>query len=154
MRKNCVLVAGAFIALVFMSCMSYPIKTENYTKNIHYWDESIPREESVELAFFAAGITPTSYNGIPVDWGKKPLVFLPPGDTVITVDLDKFDTAGVLYSGNTVLVWNFKAGDRFSVQGLHRDGKPGFLLYDLDVKKKWEEYDFFPFPEQGKTVLE
>jgi hypothetical protein len=133
-KKPLFAVIAVFAALVFASCVSYPLKAENYTKNIHYWDESIPKEESVEL-FFLDGLIPTSYNGVPVDWGKKPLVFLPSGPTVITVDLNKLDTGGVLYSGDSIFVWNFKAGDRFALRGWRRDGKPGLLLHDMQLKK-------------------
>ncbi|MDR1308087.1 MAG: hypothetical protein LBK74_11005 [Treponema sp.] len=149
-----VLAAGVVLALLFTSCFSYPVKAENFTQNIVYWDENLPREESVELAFFAPGLTVTSYNGIPVEWGKKPLVFLPPGPAAFTVDLARFDTTGVLLNGSSAFVWNFKAGDRYSIQGGTRNGKPGILLWNLEVKTKTEDMDFFPFPEPGKTVLE
>jgi hypothetical protein len=70
------------------------------------------------------------------------------------VDLDKLDTGGVLYSGNSIFIWNFKAGDRFALRGWRRDSKPGILFQDMQVKKEFEDMDFFPFPEPGKTVLE
>jgi hypothetical protein len=139
-------------ALILGSCYSYPIKAGTLTQNKHYWDESAAEDQSVEL-FFATGLDATSYNGIPVEWGKKANVFLPPGQTVFTLDLS-FSTGYTTYSGNSIFAWNFKAGDRFILQGWARDGKPGVLLWNMDVKKKWEEYDFFPFPEQGKTILE
>jgi hypothetical protein len=154
-KKLTILAAVLGAALVFAACMSYPIKAENYTSNIVYWDENLPREESVELALFSAGLTVTSYNGIPVDWGKKPLVFLPPGPTVFTLNLTKFDTGSVIVNGSTIFAWDFKAGDRFNLHGWNR-GKPGLLLWNMDVEKNFGEYDFYPFPksEPGQTVLE
>jgi hypothetical protein len=142
------------VALVFVSCYSYPLKAENYAKNIVYWDEDLPREESVELLLAQDGLTVTSYNGIAVDWGKKPLVFLPPGPTVFTVELTNLDTGYTLLSGNSIFAWDFKAGDRFNLRGWARDGKYGILLWDMQVKKDFADMDFFPFPEPEKTVLE
>ncbi|MDR0587122.1 MAG: hypothetical protein LBG26_07775 [Treponema sp.] len=152
-KKPFFVVIAVLAALVFGSCYSYPINAENYTKNIHYWDESLPREESVEL-FFGAGLSATSYNGVSVDWGEKALVFLPPGETVFTLDLNKLSTSSGIYNGSSSFVWNFRAGDRFALYGWKRDGKLGLLLWSMDVKKDWDEYDFFPFPESGRTVLE
>ncbi|MDR2313823.1 MAG: hypothetical protein LBE02_04745 [Spirochaetaceae bacterium] len=151
--KKLFVASAVLTAFIFASCSSYPIKAENLTKNIHYWDENLPREESVEL-LFCEGLVITSYNGIPVDWGKRALVFLPPGETVFTVDLNKLDARGILYNGNSSFVWNFKAGDRFLLYGWIRYGKPGLLLWDLQVRKKPIDMDFFPFPEPKKTVLE
>ncbi|MDR0638736.1 MAG: hypothetical protein LBG27_07545 [Spirochaetaceae bacterium] len=142
---------------VFASCFSYPIDPQRFTNNIHYWDESVPKEESIEL-YIGQGLTVTSYNGIPVDWGKTPVVYLPPGEVVFTLELDFYAINNTTYSGNSIFVWNFKAGDRFwlvaMLQGMKQDGKPGIGLMNLDVKQKYEEYDFFPFPESGRRVLE
>jgi hypothetical protein len=154
-RRICVLVTGAFITLVFASCassISYPVSAEKFAKNIHYWDENLPREESVELLIGDEFVV-TSYNGIPVNWGGLTLVFLPPGETIFSLDI-RIHTGYKIYSGNSIFLWNFKAGDRFKISGVEKDGKAGVLLWNLDVKKEFEEYDFFPFPESGKTVLE
>jgi hypothetical protein len=156
-KKFFVVIAVLGAALVFASCYSYPIKAENYTKNIVYWDESLPREESVELAFMADHLTVTSYNGIAVDWGKKPLVFLPPGPTVFTVKIDA-DVGYTHYSGESIFAWDFKAGDRYSLQVGERaiDSKAvaGVVLWNMEVKMKYADMEFFPFPVPEKTVLE
>jgi hypothetical protein len=159
MKKKLTILAAIAVlgaAPVFVACTSYPIKAENYTSNIVYWDENLPREESVELLLAQEGFTVTSYNGVPVDWGKKPLVFLPPGPTVFTLSLTKFDTTTVILNGSTIFVWDFKAGDRFNLHGWSRYGKPGIILWNMEVKKNFGEYDFYPFPESepGQTVLE
>jgi hypothetical protein len=145
-------------ALVFAACASttYPINTEKYTGNVVYWDENLPREESVELLLFSTGLTVTSYNGVPVNWGEKPRVFLPSGPAVFTLDLNRLDVVSVYMTGSTIFVWDFKAGDRFSVTGWTRDKKPGLMLLSLNEKKELNEQDFYPFPElePEKTVLE
>jgi hypothetical protein len=152
LKRSFLVVIAVLAAQVFGSCYSYPIKSDSLTDNQQYWDESLSKEESVEL-FIVEGITVTSYNEISVDWGRKALVFLPPGETVFIMDL-KFRYGNTIYSGSSIFAWNFKAGSRFALQGWVKDGKPGIILADLDVKRKPEECDFFPFPEKGKTVLQ
>jgi hypothetical protein len=63
-------------------------------------------------------------------------------------------TGTTRYSGNSIFIWDFKAGDRFALQVGSRDGKPGVVLWDMQVKKKYADMDFFPFPEPEKPVLE
>jgi hypothetical protein len=146
---------AVYAALLFASCYSYPIRADNRTKNIVYWDENLPREESVELAFLADHLTVTSYNGISVDWGKKPLVFLPPGPTFFTVDIHAefdFGMSTTRYTGNSVFIWDFKAGDRYLIQVGVRElepgvEKPGVVLWDMEVKRTYTDMEFFPFPE-------
>ncbi|MDR3173559.1 MAG: hypothetical protein LBU19_04850 [Treponema sp.] len=167
-------IIGMLVVLLFASCFSYPIVGEKHTSNIHYWDENLPREESVELGFGFLGVggddlTVTSYNGIPVDWGRKPLVFLPPGETVFTVDYSIAVGGNTLHNGSSIFAWNFKAGDRFILLGAVKVGdkiiqvraggptkedRLGIILWDMDVKKDWDEYDFVPFPAPEKTILE
>jgi hypothetical protein len=133
--------------------VSYPFNAEKHTQNIVYWDESLPREDSVEL-LFTDGIIVTSYNGIPVDWGKKPLVFLPPGETVIAMDFNAHGAGSVIFNGNGSFVRNFKAGDRYLIRGWYQNDKGGILFWDMEVNKRIKEMDFYPFPKSGKTVLE
>ena len=172
--------AALIAALVFSSCMSTLTMLSNpekYITNLRYWDENLPKEESVELAFphigygnRSVGLTVTSYNGIPVNWSGDIIVFLPPGETVLTVDfyIDSSITnpsalvgTGSAYTrvylksrGSSIFTRNFKAGDRFSLFPELRNGKPGVVLLDMGVKKKPEEYEFVPFPEPGKIILE
>jgi hypothetical protein len=157
MKKGFCIMAALCAALVSVSCVSYPINAERYTQNIRYWDESAPKEESVEL-FIRRGMTVTSYNGIPVDWGQNVLVYLPPGEVFFTVDLDFYAVNNTHYTGDSVFAWNFKAGDRFlllaMLQGMKQDGKPGVGVGNMDIKQGYEEYGFFPFPESGRRVLE
>jgi hypothetical protein len=153
MKKGFCIVAALCAAMVIASCYSYPVNAERFTKNIRYWDEGAPKEESVEL-FIQQGLTVTSYNEISVDWGQKALVYLPPGEVVFTLDLDFYTPGNMHYTGDSVFAWNFKIGDRFVLMGDQRDGKPGVLLWDLDVKRSREESAFFPFPEGERRVLE
>ncbi|MDR1388559.1 MAG: hypothetical protein LBJ31_01090 [Treponema sp.] len=150
-KRSFVIAAVILAAMVLGSCYSYPINVDRLTSNKQYWDNDLPREQSVEL-YILYGLKPTSYNGVEVNWGAKPDVFLPPGRAVLTLDLN-FTYYYTNYKGNNVFVWDFKAGDRYMLYGWERDGKPGVMLFDMDVKKNEEDQYFFPFPE-SKIILE
>ncbi|MDR1388557.1 MAG: hypothetical protein LBJ31_01080 [Treponema sp.] len=139
------------LVLVLGSCVSYPLNSRSFSHNRLYWDKNMPVDQSVELCLMQ-GLTATSYNGIPVNWGFKPNIFLPTGQTALALDLNYW-LGQTNVKGDAVFVWNFKAGDRFILHGWRRDGKLGILLWNMDVKKELAEYDFFPFPE-SKMILE
>jgi hypothetical protein len=141
--------AVLLMVMVFASCVS-----------IHYWDKNLPPEESV-LLNIDWEIMVTSYNGVPVDWGRNISVYLPPGEIVLTMKFYILGS-GTIYSGESTFTRDFKAGDKFSLLGWAQDGKPGILLFDkpiiLSGEKVTGKSEFFPFPfseqETGKIVLE
>jgi hypothetical protein len=127
-------------ALVFASCAS-----------THYWDKNLPPEESVLLTIPDWEITVTSYNGMPVDWGRNISVYLPPGEIVLTM---KFYMRGsdTIYNGESTFTRDFKAGDKFTLLGWIQDDKPGVLLFDKPIvlvggKDISGKSEFFPFPK-------
>jgi hypothetical protein len=148
-------IIGVLLALIITPAYPAPAKkapaekVRKLPKNAVIWDDTLTIEQGVELKLGYGQFTVTSYNGIDVDWKKGAVVFLPPGETVFTVVVN-FSTASTRYTGESIFVWNFEAGGKFTLWPWAVDGKPGIYVTDMSVKHSYKEYyesPFFAFPE-------
>ena len=140
-------------ALVLVSCTSFP-DPEKYANKAIYWDENMPKEECAGLVI-AKGLTVTSYNGVPVDWGNKAIVYLPPGTINLVMDAS-YDTGSTHFSGkNWPFQWTFNAGDRRFLYGWIRDSAPVILVIDHNDKTPWYDQPAYRVPlREGPLILE
>jgi hypothetical protein len=145
MKKIFVIMAFAIaVALLFASCETLPQNPESYAGIILFWDESLPKEESVGL-LLSSGMKVTSYNGIPVEWGKNgytsslTMVYLPPGTVNFTLDL--YYTVGntIVSMNDAPFEWTFSAGDRYYLYAWWRDDGPAILV--INSEDRFSAYD-------------
>jgi len=136
-------------AILYASCMSYPVDIERYVRKVVVWDENLPKEESV-LLHFDWSTAVTSYNGIKVDWHNA-AVYLPPGNIQLT--LDKKNEYGHTNKTGHIFERTFAAGERYTAKFQNENAFDIILLEDLNEKKEWEDHTIHYLPGPPKTVL-
>ena len=155
MRKFALIIPIVLIfaaVLVLGSCISYPVDVDKRAKKIIVWDENIPREQSFGL-FFQYGVKVTAYNGIPVDWDtdlRWTLVILPPGETVLTMDVKSPGWQGK----DMVFRWIFEAGENYLLFGAGSPEKPCLTLWNFNKDEDDEDRQRYYFPIPEKIILQ
>jgi len=75
------------------------------------FDETLAREDSVVLNFPYCEMTITSYNGITVDWRRRGILVLPPGDIELTFDFAERAGDFIYTAKDVSFRYRFEAGE-------------------------------------------
>ena len=141
------------IVLIFSSCLLFPKVPEKKAKNTIFWDESIPKEQCIAL-MPRLGITITNYNGRDVNWGNKDLIYLPPGEATLIMNVSIYGATGYFIK-NVPFKWAFHAGEIRYLMGDIREENLVILVIDPYDDTKWNKQSAFIIPEaRGNTILQ
>ena len=162
---NFIMVFFIFVAvLLFESCesMYYAENPEKHAKTTVFWDENLPKEHCLGL-FIHEGLTVTSYNGVPVNWGKNTMAYLPPGTVNLLMDAHYmtgvYDSNGnmIIYNGkNWPFQWTFNAGDVYLLRGWADDiDTPVIKVVNSKEKIDWRDQASYRVPlQKGPIILQ
>ena len=140
--------------LILASCQTYPKNPEQYARTKVYWDETLPKEKCAGL-FIEDGLTVTNYNGVTVNWGKNTLVYLPPGNVTLLMDVNYVVGYTQYYGKNWPFQWTFNEGDERYLRGWVIEENPVILVIDGNDKTRFYEQPSYKVPVQkGPTILE
>ena len=133
--------------LILVSCVSHPKNLETNAKDIIFWDESITKEQCAGV-YITDGLTVTSYNGAPVNWGPDVLLYLPPGEVNFTFAAD-YDYGYSHFSGEDIpFKWLFGAGEGRYIRGGYRGNNAVLFVIDPNNKAKWYNQSAYEIPRQ------
>ena len=149
MKKHYLVSFITLAAIIFASCVSYPVDIEKHVRKVIVWDESLPKEQSV-LLHFDWSTAATSYNGINVDWYNA-AVYLPPGEIQLT--LDRKNEYGRTSKEGYIFERIFTAGERYTAKFRSENAFDIIVLEDLNEKKEWTDQTVHYLPGPPKTVL-